>query len=206
MSRTETYLNHTCNFRNKRFVLEDGIWTLRYMADKVYFTKVYDECFTSKGVSIGMKELDSSTTVERNQEMVVDDPHSYCIIQINFDFHSIPNANGNTIDELSHLTNILNNSFDTYFGMCQFDGYRGDYFMYGTDEETKRKTEVCTTGHSRLIYQKVVSVPTIQEYKKNFDKAMKKYTTKWQQRQLRLLYWHNARFLTKSKKYLELSN
>ena len=204
--RTTKNLNYIGCIKNQRFLLIDAIWKFQYMGNATYSTKVYDNVYTKDGISVGEREIISKVEEVKNQIFVKDDYH--CLIQFNLDFHLIPRCGGDTIPEIQQVINILNDSFKGEFN-CEYEGqplqfdychrkeYRDDYWRYGMDKDNSSYSEICSLGHSRLIYNILPEKPDYKRYKKNYLKALKKYPEYVDR--IEWLFNCNKPFFTKSK-------
>ena len=200
--RVTKYLNQYANVNNERYVLENGKWSYRFFAIAYYRTTTYEEVFNASGKSLGEKETSIKYESEDIKEYVIEDD-MLNIVQINFDFELIPNSGCNNMDEVYNVTRLLNNTFGKEsFNVSHRENYKKLTYLGSRHYGKMEKSEICSVGHSRLIYNTVDEVVDAKTYHDNYQRAIKKYPK--YAIQIRYLYRCNIEFLTKDKKYLNV--
>lgn len=200
--RTTKQLNQYVNVNNKRYVLENGKWSYRFFAIAYYRTTTYEEVFNAKGESMGELETSIKYETEDMKEYGIEDD-MLNIIQVNFDFELIPNSGCWTMDEVSNVARLLNNTFGKEsFNVIHREGYKEPIHMHFRHHAKMDKSEICTIGNSRLIYNAVDKVIDVKTYHENYQRAIKNYPQ--QAKQIKYLYKCNIEYLTKDKKYLNV--
>lgn len=197
--KVERKLDYLQNHTNQHYVFEDGKWVFKFIASAIYKIRKFDEVFLSDGTSLGIKEIDCQTDIEYNKEFLIINQMEN-IIQINWDFELIPMSYCHTMEEIAKVTKYLNQSFEKEtFDMIHLEGYKNSKSPY---HKSMDKSEISTTGHSRLIFNVVDEVIDIKTYHENYKRAIKKYPM--YVNTITHLYKCNAHFLTTSKKYLNV--
>jgi hypothetical protein len=200
--RVTKYLNQYANVNNERYVLENGKWSYRFFAIAYYRIITREEVFNASGESLGEKETSIKYESEDMKEYSIEDD-MLNITQINFDFELIPNSGCNTMDEVSNVARLLNNTFGKEsFNVTHRECYKELTYLGSRHYGKMDKSEICSIGHSRLIYNTVDEVVDAKTYHDNYQRAIKKYPQ--YAMQIRYLYMCNIEFLTKDKKYLNV--
>jgi hypothetical protein len=200
--RVTKYLNQYANVNNERYVLENGKWSYRFFAIAYYRIITREEVFNANGESLGEMETNVKTERDEMKEYSIDDD-MLNIVQINFDFELIPNSGCYTMDEVSNVARLLNNTFDgETFNVIHREGYREPMYLQSRHYAKMDSSEISTIGHSRIIYNVVDKMIDAKTYHENYQRAIKKYPK--HVRQITYLYKCNIEFLTKNKKYLNV--
>ncbi len=174
--REHKHMHHRSNVRNERYKLINDEWAITFISNEHYTIKQYDELFSKEGKPYGEKVINTTLEHINNVQGTWNENHG--IVHMNYDFLLLPNGSVNTIEEVSHLTNLLDKSFNdrpdtgsytmkTYY--CHRKDYKDKYYYV-----EHKDTEICAFGHSRLIYNKATK-PDAKTYKKRYKDALKKY-------------------------------
>lgn len=171
------------NIKNARYELKDnGEFICKHSADVAHFIDTIDECFDSKGNSIGSITIERKLVVKENLELEIDSDKG--IVQINYDFYLLPLALPWTAPEVEQLCYLLENSkFNAEFDLS-FDRNRF---------KANKQQEICVWGNKRLIYNDNPKKISNVEYKENYNKAIKKYPN--YKTQIESLYKANESYL-----------